>query len=203
MIFKNLYPGDFAELESEKGIVKQAFLDKKTFISVKQLDLNKLKEKLEETFNEIEKDILNSVSEVKAAFLNYLVGKSGPLNYCWINNRTYYYHDIMGDNFDMNLFKDKEWIEINSHRGGNHQINCKSDAQIQKYLIRIEYLRNSDAFRKEEMRKEIEDCEKAISELHTYTLMNLIELYGSEAVLSEEVRNNKFLVFLLRKGFYQ
>lgn len=202
IIFKNLYPSDFAELESEKGVVKRAFEDKKTFINVKQLDLKKEKEKLEEILNGIEKDILNGVNEVKAAFLNYLSGTNEPLNYCCINGRRcYYYRDIMGNDFDMDLFKEEERADIRDHRGNSRQINCKSDTIVQEYLDRIGYLRNSDDSRKEEMRKEMEDCEKEISGLYTHSLMNLMELYGSDAILSENVRNNKFLVFLLRKGF--
>lgn len=202
IIFKNLYPSDFAELESEKGVVKRAFEDKKTFINAKQLDLMKEKEKIEEILNGIEKDILNGVNEVKAAFLNYLSGTNEPLNYCCINGRRcYYYRDIMGNDFDMDLFKEEERADIHAHGGNSRQINCKSDAKVQEYLTRIQYLRNSDDSRKEEMRKEMEDCEREISGLYTHSLMNLIEQYGSDAILSENVRDNKFLVFLLRKGF--
>lgn len=201
MIYKNLYPGDFAELESEKGIVKQAFEDKKNFITTRQLELKQKKEELGTVLSGIEQDILNSVEEVKAAFLNYLAGTNGPLNYCYINGSSHYYHEIMQDGFDMGVFQGNNTILIECYRGRAPQIDFKTDKNIQRYLTRIEYLKNAEEIRKEEMRKEIEDCEKSSAELHTYTLMELIEIYGSERVLSEKVRENKFLVFLLRKGF--
>lgn len=39
MVFKNLFPKDFSELEAEKGIVKKAFNAKKDFVDDKILDL--------------------------------------------------------------------------------------------------------------------------------------------------------------------
>ena len=33
IIFKNLYPREFAELQMERGVVKQAFEDKQRYIS--------------------------------------------------------------------------------------------------------------------------------------------------------------------------
>jgi len=41
----------------------------------------------------------------------------------------------------------------------------------------------------------------AIMNMRTYSLKSLLEKYGAEEVLSDEVRANKILVFLLRKGF--
>ena len=37
IIFKNLYPKDFADLQAEKGIVKQAFQAKKEFVDRKRI----------------------------------------------------------------------------------------------------------------------------------------------------------------------
>lgn len=41
MVFKNLYPKEFAELQKEQGIVKQAFRDKVRFVNIETTSLNK------------------------------------------------------------------------------------------------------------------------------------------------------------------
>lgn len=35
LVFKNLYPSDFADIQNEKGILKKAFIDKSDFIDGK------------------------------------------------------------------------------------------------------------------------------------------------------------------------
>lgn len=206
MIFKSLYPREFSELEAEKGIVKQAFEDKKSFIKEKQSEIEKERDELEKILNDIEKDILKSVKEVKAAFLNYLIDVDGPFHYCNINGKTYYYRDIMQDKFDMNKFKGIDRIRIynnnNSYRESWKDITgLNNNKFVKDYLSRMEYLKNNEEFRKEEMRKKIEDCNDRVSELQIYPLKTLIEKFGSEAVFSDKVKENKFLVFLLRKGY--
>lgn len=205
MIFKSLYPREFSELEAEKGIVKQAFEDKKIFIKKKQSEIEKEREELEKILNDIEKDILKSVKDVKAAFLNYLIDVDGPFYYCNINGQTYYYRDIMQDKFDMNKFKGIDRIRIyNSNNyiaSGKNITELNNNKFVKDYLSRMEYLKNNEESRKEEMRKKIEDDNERVSELQIYSLKTLIEKFGSEDVFSDKVKENKFLVFLLRKGY--
>lgn len=200
IIFKNLYPAEFSELEAEKGIVKQAFEDKKAFIKLKQMELDTERVELEQILNGIEKDI--SVRDVKAAFLNYLGGTNGPFISCNINGITYSYQQIMNDSFDLSKFKEIDWVDVSSYRGSGRKFDkFNSDEYVQKYLGRIDSLKNNEESRKNELRNRIEECNKSVAELYTFSLEKLIELYGSRDIFSEEVQENKFLVFLLRKGF--
>lgn len=205
MIFKNLYPSDFADLEFERGIIKKAFIDKKKFINTKQSELNEQKRESEEILHGIERDVLNSVKDVKAAFLQFLVGDNSPFHYCTINNsQSYYYENIMQDEFDINIFKTSSKIYIRSYGGSGHYIDdLKSEMKNHNvnYFERVYYLKNNEESRKEELRKQIENYEKTVSELHTYSLKVVIEKFGSENIFSDDVKQNKFLVFLLRKGF--
>lgn len=202
MIFKSLYPEEFSKLEAEKGIVKQAFEDKKAFIKSKQMELDTERTELEEILNGIEKDIFNSVIDVKAAFLNYLVGVNGPFSNCNINGSIYSYQQIMNDSFDMSKFKTTDRIDVSSYRGSGRYIDkLNKDKCAQDYLVRIDYLKNSEESRKNEIRNRIEECNKRVAELHTYSLEKLIEIYGSRDIFSKEVQENKLLIFLLRKGF--
>ncbi len=204
MIFKNLYPSDFADLEFERGIIKEAFIEKRRFITTKQSELNGKKREAEEILNGIERDVLNSVKDVKAAFLQFLVGDNSPFHYCTINSQRYYYENIMQDEFDMNIFETYSEFYIYDYRQSSYYINdlnAKMQSQNVNYFERICCLKNNEELRKEELCKQIENYEKTISELYTYSLKVLIEKFGSENIFSDDVKQNKFLVFLLRKGF--
>lgn len=198
MLFKSLYPREFAKLEAEKGIVKQAFEDKKEFIKLKQIDLEKKKFELEEILNCVEKDIFSTIQDVKAAFLNYLVGEQGPFNYCNIGGRNYYYHEIMNESFDMDKFKMIDSLSISSYRGNSRNIsNFKNDKCAKEYLNRIRNLKNSEGTRKNEIRNKIEEYRKKIAELHSFSLKKLIDIYDSNSIFSGQVKENKLLVYLL------
>lgn len=202
MIFKSLYPKEFSDLEAEKGIVKQALKDKKAFIESKQMEIDTKRVELEHILNSIEKDIFNSIRDVKAAFLNYLVGAKVPFHYCYINGNNYYYESIMQENFDMKIFRKEKKITIYNYDRESICIdNMGSNQYIQDYLTRIDYLENSEETRQNEIRNQIVECNKRVAELHTYSLKKLIEIYGSKEVFSKEVLENKFLTFLLRKGY--
>ena len=41
LVFKNLYPSDFADIQDEKGILKKVFVDKNNFIARKKLNIQK------------------------------------------------------------------------------------------------------------------------------------------------------------------
>lgn len=208
MIFKNLFPTDFAELEAERGIVKRAFKDKKDFIIKKSEQLKICNEERLSVLEGIEQDILVDMNELKAAFLNFLTESKGAFSYCELGGERYTYTQIMQQDFDMELFNSSlsesvYYYEINgrlrSRSIKNMQMEIANGAR--NYIRRFEYLQNGEEARKEKIRKEIEDNENSIMNLQTFSLRALLEKYGAEEVLSEEVKKNKILVFLLKKGF--
>lgn len=201
MLFKSLYPLEFAELEAEKGIVKKAFENKKAFILQMKQGLENQKKEGERILDNIEQDVLKDIVEVKAAFLNYIAGPNGAFNYCNISGLNYYYKDVMSDSFDMNRFVVGRFT-VWTHGSTSRTINANGlDPKIKAYLDRLENLKHNTDERRQEIQEAIEKCLQKIYEIHSYSMARLMELYDSSEILSEEVRENKFLVFLLRKGF--
>lgn len=201
MLFKSLYPLEFSELEAEKGIVKKAFEDKKAFILQMKQELENQKKENERILDSIEQDVLEDIVEVKAAFLNYIAGPNGAFNYCNISGRSYYYQNVMSNNFDMNLFAGGRFVVYSHGSSTSKTINASGlDPKIKVYLDRLENLKHNTDEQRQEMQETIEKCLQKIYEIHSYSMVRLMEVYDSSEILSEEVRENKFLVFLLRKG---
>lgn len=209
MIFKNLYPKDFADLQLEKGIVKKAFDDKKDFIAKETKALEDAKENLVEELKRIESDILANIEELKAAMLFYLTKGKGPVWKININGTDYYYNDIMGDDFDINFLKDTR-IRVYYHRDqrslddftiANIETVTNVDGNSIGYIERYKYLKNSIPERQNEIKKRIRELENDVHCIKTLSLQQLIEKNSAEIVLSDEVRKNKLLVFLLRNGY--
>ncbi len=69
MIFKNLRPNDFAKLQMEKGVVKDAFRCKERFLKSQIEKLEEEKKDLTEKLRIIDEDILSDIDELRLAVL--------------------------------------------------------------------------------------------------------------------------------------
>lgn len=108
MVFKNLYPKDFSDLEAEKGVVKKAFNAKKDFVYDKILALEKEIEPKQTLLDKVESDVLRDLKEVKIAFINYLVGGNEKLDYVQNSHGRFTYSDILKSDFDVKKLDDQK-----------------------------------------------------------------------------------------------
>lgn len=212
MVFKNLYPKDFSDLEAEKGVVKKAFNAKKDFVDDKILVLEKEIEEKQILLDKVESDVLRDLKEVKIAFINYLVGGNEKLDYVQNSHGRFTYSDILKSDFDVKQLDDIQ-VEVYfvSENGyyrrdtKNRRIFYNLGAELKKmgndYIERCVVMKNSTEDEKKAIRKIIVNCKKEISLLRSYTLSPLIKKYSSEEILPDDVRENKLLVFLLRHGY--
>ncbi|MCI8964100.1 MAG: hypothetical protein HFG37_10390 [Eubacterium sp.] len=209
MVFKNLNPKDFSDLEAEKGVVKKAFNAKKDFVDDKILALEKEIEPKQTLLDKVELDVLRDLQEVKIAFISYLVDGNNKLNYVENSKGRFTYSDIMKDDFNIRSLNDESivnyttgynYYEITQNKAfSNLEEELKSIGN--NYIERCECIKNSIEDKKEKIKKDIENCKKEISLLRSYTLSPLIKKYSSEEILPDDVRENKLLVFLLRHGY--
>ena len=91
--FKNLYPREFAELQAERGIVKQVFQEKEKFVINEKKKLEEQIVPKREILENVHNDILFSLQEIKHAFLGFLSYDNGTyysLKNLQINNNSQY-----------------------------------------------------------------------------------------------------------------
>lgn len=205
IIFKNLYPRDFANLQTERGIVKQAFIDKQNYI-VRQCA--EWKDRINENTDRLENyndDRLNEINELKTAMFGAMVNWQGiPYR---INESYYKEYDvkkIMEDIFDLSKLERLKKVVIYYYTwdGRTADISIDDFQKIFKlYYERIINLKIVQEKTVVSMKAEIEELKKKVHELSGWSLKKLIEKFGVCDVLSEKVRENKVLVFMLRRGY--
>lgn len=206
IVFKNLYPKDFAELEAElkSSIVLTAFADKKNFIERKE-ELIETKKKIEnEKINAIDKEALSSVRELKLALLGCLTNYEDPVCEIKFDNNTYTFTQIMEDNFDINLLRGKRVKIYHDRPYGNYSSINNVDETVEQnggnYFKRIEKVKKGLENCKEESRRAIKAYEQKINGLRAYSMKQIIEEFDTN-FFDEVVRKNDLLVFLLRHGY--
>ena len=106
IVFKNLYPRDFADIQGEEGIIKKAFQDKNSYIIEKR---EKWQEKIEynkELIEKVSEDTLKSIKELKYAMLIAITeGKGVTRNFTDSSylrrDRGTFAVNVLSDDFDL------------------------------------------------------------------------------------------------------
>ena len=203
IIFKNLYPKDFADLQAEKGIVKQAFQAKKEFVEKKRKELEEKRKSILESIEWAEKDILKNQCEVKLAMMYFMTKGQGQIRYVQINGGSYYFYDLMADNFDLEVLRNRGTVYY-TYKGGNN--SCAFDGSKEfvgknDYINRCKIVKLKSIQEKTRLQKQIEEINNEIVRLGTMSLKELIDTFEINEILSEEIRENRLLKFMLRYGF--
>ncbi len=212
MIYKNSYPQDFAALEEEKGVVKEAFEQKERLIREKE---EKLKCK-KENINKLQEDAANSVREIKLlilAELKKVVPTDGhSLKYnvkVGYSEQSYLESEILADEFTMDVFRQKN-VEVNIEYRDQYR-----HIERTEFITEPEYsnVRLADLFARYDLHKEyeitsveaakleLEKTDKEIQNLHATTLSRFMSDKAMIEQMPEAVQENELLVFLLRKGY--
>lgn len=130
------------------------------------------------------------------------------LKYVQNSNGQFTYSDIMKDDFDIKQLDNNEVYVyyITGHSYFREEVKNKVFLNLGDELKKTgnDYFKRCEIIMQREgeaIRKSIEKNKKEISLLRSYKLSTLIEIYSSEKMFSEEIRNNKLLVFLLRHGY--
>ncbi len=211
MILKNMYPREFAELQEAEGIIKKAYADRSAFIEKITVNLQK-----EVTDAEAKKKISDSQGVldaecVKLAFIQKLIGDKGMFSNLKVNGKTYTRDDILKEDFSLTQIG-KGDVTITY----SNPTNYYNTSSYSFNLSNIELLKCSDGItfyekcdraiandkknRKQIVQNFIEK-QQELYRLRSKSMKMLIQEYGVSEVLSEEVRKNKLVTFMLRHGY--
>lgn len=215
IIFKNLYPKDFAELQNEQdeSIVKQAFKDKQSFIEKRIEKIRKDINELEKQIISVKEDCLKSTKELKYAFCGYLVNWSGAV--CRIERHDGYYNRdsiyierILDDDFNLKDIynNNKGDYTIYYAKGNSNNLNKDIKSNDLKSLLEIynerwTALKLLEDKKKEGIHHDLEELNEQLQNISILSLKELIDRNDVKEVLSDNVRSNKVLVFMLRYGY--
>lgn len=206
IIFKNLYPREFAELQMETGIVKQAFKDKEHFVSQRRKEIQERIDATTEVLENVKTDLFTTRKSLKCAFLCEITNGIGiardftPAGKASVSATTFFRND-----YDI-----PDWSGIDTCRGtytnwnGNSGYSFNSsnfDKAYEKFVQNYKAVSLIEDNKIEEEKTLVETMKQQIYELSSKSLRELIDLYGINSILSEKVKTNDLLVFLLRRGY--
>lgn len=206
IIFKNLYPHDFADIQNEKGIIKQAFINKVEFINKRKEELQQKINKYENVMKQAQNDICNSVTELKYAMIGRLIRGMGDFvrfrqSNGWGPEITA--DKILSEDYDLNnLLSKNEWsIEFFDHNErGIVSRPCNQDV-IVGYVNRWNTLKKKEKLDSLDLQKEFQSLREHLLNISLLSFAQLCEQYPSDPDLLKDINENKLLIFLLRRGY--
>ena len=203
IVFKNLYPKAFSELEEENDncIVKRAFINKQSLINEKNRIIEEFQEKETRKLNEIKRESLKTVKELKSALLYSITNPPEAISKIIIEGTSYPLSTILSDSFDVNLLK-KQRITIHTASGIPRSITDAENIinSSGNYFERIDRLLKGLEDCTKQTQQLITEYKQEINNINSWSMMKAISSIGVD-FLDEEVTNNLLLVFLLRNGY--
>ena len=182
VVFKNLYPDQFAKLQNEEGIIKEAFNTKSSFIEKKARQIADEIATFQDTLDNIDTDILLDIKEVKCAMIGALTSWTDLPAYLRRNysGTDYSVKTILDDDFDMqNLCTDGTWYAVYDDRYKRNKDLPNAKAVFQQYDKRIKYLRFASQEKKNQLRQELEKKRQLLRDLSSKSMKQLLSVYDN------------------------
>jgi hypothetical protein len=205
LVFKNLYPSDFADIQNEKGILKKAFIDKSDFIDGKKQSIQDNIDNYSSSIRSAQNDTCKSIRELKYAMLGTLMG--GPYKFDSFRNSNWNSsgvetNTIMSDDYDMVRLMQENYRYIYYMNQNHNQTYTTFDAEIlATFVERWKAIKEVGEKGLENLQAELEELRERQHKLSGMSIVDLLKVYPANEVFSENVKANKLLVFLLRRGY--
>lgn len=204
IIYKNLYPDDFAAIQNEKGLIKQAFEDKYRFISEEKSILQLEIDKISNDITNYKQETLKSIKEIKIAMLVKIVNDNGIADSLYDGRYDYTAKQILEDEFDMKNLVNLNVNRVYYYSFENHYRDDITiydfSEMIAPYLSRIERLQKVSKIGCDKLQDQIREINEQKRNLSKKALSYLLEKYN-DFEFNNKMSGNKLLVFFLRRGY--
>lgn len=206
IIYKNMYPNDFAAIQNEQGLIKQAFEIKAKFIKNKKDQIQLEIDNIANDLDIYEKDVLESIKEVKLSMLSKMVDYAGIV--CSLLESRYDIEkfsadEILDDTFDMDILYNSKirCVRYMSFNGSSSEKSIEKLADlIAPYIKRINLIKKAQEKGVNIFKQKHEQLKSTQSTIAKKSVSKLIEQYN-DFEFDEKIARNKVLVFFLRRGY--
>lgn len=201
IVYKNIYPDDFAELQFNRGMVAEIF-KKSNYMDEILRQLDDECNKIEENIEFINNTFINDIDELKTIYLEALnIDKSRNIV---MNNLNYSY-----ENFKKVILTEGENPETQimyyTHNGSNRYIQIKDilneNKNRQDYYERLILITIKKDKKIETLKVKLAEFKSKKQKIQSMKAKDCIEEYGIENIVSESTREKKLIVYLVRNGY--
>lgn len=206
IIYKNIYPTDFAKLQIDQGMVYKVFSSE-----TREAIINEIESKCTELRNKIEtneREILVKISELRTLSLAPLMKKTN-FDYIMINDIAYHIDDLIKDKEKFEEFLDCDNYkiqEIHSYSSLEWKKLTKSDMEDisrkkENYKEREKKIQLKEVNEINELKKQLDILIQNKLEINSLSVKELLNKEKFNNIFNEEIKNEKLLRFLIKNGY--
>lgn len=219
IVYKNLFPSEYAKLQNNKGRIYNFFKNKDNLIKMLTRDLEDNEEKIKKDIEEIKNEILLNEEELKSLLVFY-IDKDNIKDYCKFvvtnkqNNKReeeIRVSDFLTTEINKDYFTDDYDITYESTRYGyinlikNENDLFKKFGGKRNFLRRLERIENKTSKKEKELNNIINE----INDINKLSIERLISLFGETKTLQSIVKDkenkaenlNDIEKFLIKRGY--
>lgn len=213
IIYKNLYPNDFAQLPKRKGNLYKIISQKEVYIKNEIKIKEHLLKGLKKEYDDIIHENHEIIEELRAVYINMIHKKIPDAVKININNAIYNFSDLLkGELFDklrvqniieyeyythynQNFFQKRSKKSLISFKEIEEAVNVKFN-----YDERVELLENKTNWKTTDIKKDIEKLKKEILEIETWELS---QIYQELSITPDTTKfdNSRLIRYLLLEGY--
>ncbi len=205
IVYKNLYPHDFGELQKRRGNLYAFFQNKRNYIETIIAGYKERIKKLEEELSIVEGETTKTVKELRAIYIVKIISKIGNFRNFYINYSQVNAWDILEDNH-FNALKTLSNIQYTHQNGSTYDsgISLKSvEKEISKTLTyedRERLVNDKAKNRTNLLKNETESIKGKINEIGLMSIKELFEAISTEKQLGH-FNDNNLMRSLLLNGY--
>ncbi|RQW22910.1 hypothetical protein EH196_03610 [Bacillus sp. C1-1] len=209
IIYKNLHPVDFSQLQYNQGLVYQMINQRGMIIQQRLSSLDKEINNIEKRIIAATDEELNSIEELQLIYLNGLNAKVSPSNV--------YHIKLEGEDFGRSNYsikppffeklRNSERVDYNI--GNNHKrhkgISKKSAIATvfgtkENYFERESRIQDRTEGKVEDYKNQLSKLKRERADVNDLSLKELIAESGRD-IFPEDLLNNDLLIYLVRHGY--
>ncbi|WP_058950628.1 YobI family P-loop NTPase [Oceanobacillus picturae] len=204
IIYKNLYPVDFSELQYNRGLVYQMMMQKDTVIEQQLTELNDRIEQMEQKIEAAKDEQLVSIEELQQIYSKSLNARIGGYNqYIRLNNTNFGNNNATITASFFEQLKNAQKVSYNL--GNGHKTSTIDEIATvfdskDNYFERETSIELKKEDKLESFKQQISQLKSEKMEVHDLSLKELIAK-SDKKVFPAELLDKDLLVYLLRHGY--
>jgi len=186
IVYKNFFPGDFADLHQSKGWLYEVFNKKRQDLQKKIID--KLETEIESIhvqITEAKQEILSSEIELRGAYLMRGISEiSADLRYIYIMNSYRTFKQIVADKSLFDAFLKGGGFQAQSSDG--YQVNISFTSYENEYMHRIKRIQNTNTETIDDLKTQLAKLRSKRSLLLAQNLASLMKEFPDHGIFQDQ-----------------
>lgn len=200
IIYKNLYPEDFAKLNQQEAMLSKNFKNKSIVIEKIIAENNHQIKLIEDEITPIRKEHLTNLKELRTLYINALREHFEGATHIYIGNEQRRINELYQDD----LFKQMTQNEIKQgqYSGGVafSVLEKKVDPNV-TYKVREQRILGMQNDKIDSLQNKIENIELINQKLPTMTIKEIIDQGYSEEIFADDLKDKLLLKYLIKHGY--